>query len=223
MTGIVKDYYICKANGNLYWCSSASWAFSLLPAAPTDTTVISLLNSMQTFFTGEYDNVLMPGQGANRTVAGGLVIKPKPVTELDRLAFVVSELAKNFAAPKGSHKVVPGSNGGKLERNEGFSGLSPADAFDTSNWLFTRPPTDPEVKGLYEREEATFKADCLDNVSKDYPKMAWNINKDATGTVATLKSQLWPGLYSYHRCNTQIYGLMYMGDGIKNLNLPFMV
>ena len=46
---------------------------------------------------------------------------------------------------------------------------------------------------------------------------------DVTGTVATLKSQLWPGLYSYHRCNTSIYGYFYMGDGIRNGNLPFMV
>jgi radial spoke head protein 9 len=180
---------------------------------------------MTTFFTGEYDSVLMPGMGSDKVIDKemGIVIKPKPVTELDRLAYVVGELASNFAAPKGSHKVVPGPNGGKLERNEGFAGLSPEDANTLSNWLFTRSPRDPEVKGLYEREEALFKEECLDNVSKDYPKMAWNIQKDATGTVATLKSQLWPGLYCYHRCNTQIFGLMYIGDGIKNINLPFMV
>ena len=153
----------------------------------------------------------------------GIVLKPKPVTELDRLAYVVGELASNFAVPKGSHKVVPGPNGGKLERNEGFTGLGPDDSCTLNNWLFTRSPRDPEVKGLYDREEAEFKSDCLDNVSKDYPKMAWNIQKDATGTVATLKSQLWPGLYCYHRCNTDIFGHMYIGDGIKNINLPFMV
>ena len=129
---------------------------------------------MTTFFTGEYDQVLMAGEGQAKVIDAemGITIKPKPVTELDRLSYVVSELASNFAAPKGSHKVIPS---GKLERNEGFAGLSPEAACDTGNWLFTRPPTDPEVKGLYEREEATFKEDCLDNVSKDYPKMAWNI------------------------------------------------
>jgi len=60
-------------------------------------------------------------------------------------------------------------------------------------------------------------------VGKDFPKNSWSIQMDVTGTVSTLKSQLWPGLFSYHRCNTPIYGYFYMGDGIRNANLPFMI
>lgn len=86
-----------------------------------------------------------------------------------------------------------------------------------------RPPKDEEIKSLIARGEAVYNIDCLDSVAKDFPKKAWSIQSDTTGTVATLKSHLWPGLYSFHRCNTNIAGFVYMGDGIRNDNLPFMV
>jgi hypothetical protein len=44
VTGIIKDYYCCyaKSNGawNMYWSSSGTWAFSLMPAAPTEPGVV---------------------------------------------------------------------------------------------------------------------------------------------------------------------------------------
>jgi len=91
-----------------------------------------------------------------------------------------------------------------MERNEAFSGLSKEQAFDLSSWQFARMPKDPEILGLYARGEAVYNEDCLDNVSKDFPKNSWSIQEDVTGTVATLKSHLWPGFYAYHRCNTSI-------------------
>ena len=57
----------------------------------------------------------------------------------------------------------------------------------------------------------------------DKPNHSWSIIKDSTQTVATLRSQLWPGYYGYHRANTAIYGSVYIGDGIKNIDLPFMI
>lgn len=37
----------------------------------------------------------------------GFKIEPKPVTELDRLSFVVNKIKKYFAVPKGSLKIIP--------------------------------------------------------------------------------------------------------------------
>ena len=73
------------------------------------------------------------------------------------------------------------------------------------------------------RCEAVYSNDFLDDVSDDMPNFAWSIIKDTTQTVATLRSQLWPGFYSYHRSNTPLYGSVYIGDGIKNIDLPFMI
>ena len=60
--GIVKDYYLAQAviNGNtqIFWCSSSSWVFSQIPAAPTNPAVVEQLKGINTLFTGEFDQVL---------------------------------------------------------------------------------------------------------------------------------------------------------------------
>ena len=91
------------------------------------------------------------------------------------------------------------------------------------NWQFTRDPQDVEIQEMIARGEGIYNPDCKDSVDKDFPKNSWSLQCDATGTVTTLKSHLWPGLFAYHRCNTNIVGYVYMGDGVKNSNLPFMV
>ena len=80
-----------------------------------------------------------------------------------------------------------------------------------------------EIEDIFARGEAVYNASCLETVGDELPKKSWSIQKDTTGTVATLKSHLWPGLYAYHRCNTEIFGFFYFGDGIRNADLPFMV
>ena len=71
--------------------------------------------------------------------------------------------------------------------------------------------------------EAVYSDNFLDSVASDAPKQSWSIIGDVTGSVAVLRSQLWPGYYGYQRCNTQIHGAVYIGDGIKNIDLPFML
>uniref|UniRef100_A0A7S3IPB2 Radial spoke head protein 9 homolog n=1 Tax=Strombidium inclinatum TaxID=197538 RepID=A0A7S3IPB2_9SPIT len=150
----------------------------------------------------------------------GIIMPPKPITELDRLSFVFNQIKQIFAVPKGFCKFTPLE---KIVENEAFNGLSKDQMLSVENWQFHRDPQDPEIQNLIARGEAVYNADCLDSVAKDFPKNSWSIQKDVTGTVATLKSHLWQGFYAYHRCNTDISGYIYMGNGIKNENLPFMV
>lgn len=206
----------------VFWCSSSSWVFSQVPSPPADASVIEKLKQINNLFTGEFDQVLFQSSDKPQVIDQdlGIVMQPKPVTELDRLAYVVSQLQQSFAVPRGSMKHTPLGN---VISNEGFKGLSKDQMQSLDHWQFTRDPKDPEIKGLIDRDEATFNENCLDCVGKDFPKNSWSIQMDVTGTVSTLKSQLWPGLFSYHRCNTPIYGYFYMGDGIRNANLPFMI
>jgi len=108
-------------------------------------------------------------------------------------------------------------------KNEAFGGLSKEDALNLNNWQHFRQVEHTEKKELIARQEAIYNHDFLDSISDDEPKQGWSILKDTTGTVVVLRSQVWPGYYAYHRCHTHIYGGCYMGDGIKNINLPFML
>ena len=46
--------------------------------------------------------------------------------------------------------------------------------------------------------------------------------KDTIGTVAILRSKLWPGFYCFHKSNSSIYGGFYVGNGCKALDMAFM-
>lgn len=174
----MKDYFLCQAKqGNkmqIFWCSSSSWVFSQLPEACTDADTIKKLKSINNLFTGEFDSILFPGAGPAKIIDHEMDIKmqPKPITELDRLAYIVSELKCNFAVPKGQMKYTPS---GCIEYNEGFKGLSKDDSISLDNWQFSRTPCDEEILSLIARDEATYNVNCLDSVAKDFPKNAWSI------------------------------------------------
>ena len=75
----------------VFWCSSSSWVFSQVPAPPDNVAVCEKLKALNNLFTGEFDQVLFPSMAKPKVIDAdmGIVMQPKPVTELDRLAYVV--------------------------------------------------------------------------------------------------------------------------------------
>ena len=74
-----------------------------------------------------------------------------------------------------------------------------------------------------QRDEAVYNHDFLDSIEEDLPKNVWSAIRDTTETVATLRNQLWPGYYAFHKVRTPVYGAVYVGDGIRCNDLPFMI
>ena len=106
-------------------------------------------------FTGEYDSVLFPGSGKPVVIdaIANIVVQPKNVTELDRLAYIINEIKCHcFCVPKYKIKYI---TSGKMELNEEFSGLSKAEAFNLDNWQFARKATNPEIVAKISRGEQT--------------------------------------------------------------------
>lgn len=99
---------------------------------------------MTTFFSGEFDAILFEPSGDPELIDAtrGIYMNPKPVTELDRLSFVVNQLKNNFAVPKTKLKFTPNQ---EVIENEAFKGLSKNDTFDLQNWHFKRCPKEKEV------------------------------------------------------------------------------
>lgn len=73
------------------------------------------------------------------------------------------------------------------------------------------------------RHEAIYNDSFLDSLSADVPNKCWSVLSDVTKSVAIVRSQLWPGYYAYHRSNTNIFGGVYIGDGLRNNDLAFML
>lgn len=47
-------------------------------------------NKMQTYFTGEFDRIIISGGAEGTVIDADLILPPKHVTELDRLAWTVN-------------------------------------------------------------------------------------------------------------------------------------
>lgn len=178
INGTIKDYILCQAMVDgamkIFWCSSSSWVFSELPKPCEEKADVAMLASVNNLFTGEFDQVLFEKSGSSQVIDAelGLVLQQKPITELDRLSYVVHQIANIFAVPKGYMKYTPAE---KFEINEGFRGLSKAECCKMENWQFTRSPQDVEIQEMIARGEGVYNADCLDSVDKDFPKNSWSL------------------------------------------------
>ena len=116
--GIVKDYFLVLGqrqtdsnfgDATTFWCSSSNWVFSELPPVSSCKETLEKLRSINSFFTGEYDNVLYEASGEPQLIDAdlGVYIQPKPVTELDRLSYVVAQIRRLHCVPKNRLKRTP--------------------------------------------------------------------------------------------------------------------
>ena len=96
--GTVKDYFVVLVldhsqsylgfpSKKFYWCSSSNYIFASLPYV--NTKYLKQFEEMRTYFTGEYDRVLIQVSGQPIVIDEDIVIPPKSVTELDRLTYIV--------------------------------------------------------------------------------------------------------------------------------------
>ena len=84
---------------------------------------------MQAVFTGEFENVIVQSNGVseivytNKEMLACCNIPERGLTELDRLAYVVTQIDSDcFIVPRGSMKKIPLN---EIRKNEAFRGLDP--------------------------------------------------------------------------------------------------
>ena len=97
------------------------------------------------------------------------------------------------------------------------------EAFNLSNYSHFRNVLQREKKEGIEKDDAVFQRNFLDDVTADRPEGAWCIQSDSTGNVAILRNMIWPGFFAYHKAGSNTFGSVYIGDGLKNADLPFMI
>ena len=122
--------------------------------------------------------------------------------------------------PVGAYKYTPCK---EVRRNESFKGLTRYQASDLTSFQHFRKVQDKKKRDMIDRDEGIYNDYFLEDISNDYPKGSWNILNDTSETVVLVRNKLWPGYLAYHKMRTPIFGAVYIGDGIKNVDLPFMV
>ena len=232
--GAEKDYYISKAlyykgsqnfpKKKYFFCSS-NFIFSELPDVQPHH--FDNFDKFNTYFIGNPDIILEKydlDQNKNLDEVIGDTFKPKlkkkNMTETDRLSFVVRTIDHDTSvAPVGAYKMLPIN---EMRRNDLFEGISSEDLDKKEKYVHFRPVENNEKKDKIAMGKAVFDFDFLDSIADDSIKDSWSLHLDSTRTTCTLRNLIWPGYFAYHKANTDEYGGVYIGYGIKNNDIPFM-
>ena len=234
--GSEKDYYIAKAlyykgypyfpKKKYYFCSSSNFIFSELPSVYPHH--IPDFHKFNTYFIGNPDIILekYDSEKINNLddEMAGDNFKPKTkkknMTETDRLSYVVRAIDRDTSvAPVGGFKMMPIN---ELRRNDLFEGLNSEDLDKKEKYVHFRPVENQEKKDKIDMGKAVFDFEFLDSIVDDPIKDSWSIHVDSTRTISSLRSLVWPGYFAYCKANSNEFGGVYFGYGIKNIDIPFM-
>ena len=179
-------------------------------------------------FTGEAERQIVDSQGfsdqmrlrtdsfdQNSLPAGG-------ITEQDRLSYVVACIEQQCQiVPVGSYRK---NTLACVQINDAFRGLKYAELENLECFMHLRPCQQRDKIDLCAREEDIFCHEFLDNAALQKPEEAWTVQRDEINQASVvLRSRVWPGFSAYARANAPIYGAVYLGNGIRQVDLPFMI
>lgn len=221
---INTDYYIAYGYikdallGHVYYYSQNMTDWMLLPP-PTENAKM-LTKIVTTNFFGDptlvidvlcekYDMTLDKKYPNNTT---------RPLKEEDRLSatiFFINEDAR--IVPRGGLFKRPDA---VVVENLSFEGLDEMDAQEQASYLHFRGAKNKWNTNLLTRKDYNYAMDFLDTVDMDIPKCCWTV-QICEGRIAIVRSLYWPGLVFYQVINEPYYGCLYIGNGKKNLDIPF--
>lgn len=102
----------------------------------------------------------------------------KGVTELDRLSYTVHAIDNDCSiVPVMSIKMTPIK---EVRRNEAFRGLKKDSAFELSSYAHFRKPVTKDKKEQLERDEAIYNHGFMDDITEDWPKGSWTLQRDTS-------------------------------------------
>ena len=234
--GAEKDYYIAKAlyykgfknffKKQYFFCSGNNFIFSELPNI--EPHHFDNFYKFNTYFIGNPDIILEKYDSGNSSNFDeeneGDSFRPrtkkKNMTETDRLSFVVRAIDRDCAVvPVGGFKMMPIN---ELRRNDLFEGINSEDLEKKEKYVHFRPVENQEKKDKIAMGKAVLDFEFLDSIADDPIKDSWSIHVDSTKTTSSLRSLVWPGYFAYCKANSDQFGGVYIGYGIKNVDIPFM-
>ncbi|XP_071335092.1 radial spoke head protein 9 homolog isoform X2 [Trachinotus anak] len=224
--GLKEDYFIAQGRGedemkdkrNLYSFNCMDWF--LLPPA-TESMIDEVSRAAKNRFVGDpsyvYEHLEIHRQGEGNEAEE----EETKVSEESRLAVTVHQIDEEVSVvPRGAFVKNPH---GLVQINRSFGGLSHSEAGKLSSFLHFSEPKNLKKKSVLEMGELNPAVDFLDVLSDDIPKGSWSLQFECASKVCVLRSLLWLGLTFYHVPMTPQHGYIYIGDGTKNLDLPFML
>jgi len=146
----------------------------------------------------------------------------RELAEDERLAAMVAEIDEaTSVVPVGAYVLTAGQ---QLVANTYYRGLPLSDGLSIRSYLHMRSPHAKDGEEAPTEQSAMVKArDFLDSVAGDTPKGSWSLKHDSPNNLIILRSLLYPGYIHFNMVDSPLFGSAYVGTGLKNFNLAFML
>ena len=109
-----------------------------------------------------------------------------------------------------------------MRRNEAFRGLDMDTGMNLDSYLHFRNVQDEQKRAELDEPTAPFNARFLESAANDQPKGCWSLQLDERREKVMVRSLQWPGYQFFHELGSSKYGAIYVGDGLKNLEIHFI-
>ena len=119
--------------------------------------------------------------------------------------------------PKGSIMLTPQH---EMRRNVAFKGLNMEEAFAIKNYCHFRVIQDSKRRSELMTQEAVINSSLLDEALSSKLKETWSVVRGSNQT-AVIRNNEWPGFTAFHKVCTKHHSAVYVGDGLKNMELCF--
>lgn len=226
ITGTDHDYHIAigylPAKGvptkKFFFCTTNNLVLQAMPDLPAEFA--AKCGGLTGRFKGD-PSLLLEGEdeedkGDEEDEEGA--DRPPKFSEVHRLAYTVQAIENDAGIiPKGAVLIDA-----KLmaRKNLGFTGLTFAQAGSLENYQHVR---NSATKDVDEVSVGVNSTDFLDVLSDDEPRGVWSLRTDASTKSATIRSLQWPGYFFYHKTGTPVFASTYMGTGLPNADIGFML
>ena len=97
--------------------------------------------------------------------------------------------------------------------------MSSNSSTDNRNYVHFRNVQTDDKKKKLDEPSAPFNPQFLEGIDRDLPRGCWNFQQDLQKDTVLGRSMLWPGYHFYHTHEQNKFGSVYIGDGLKNLEL----
>mmetsp|Transcript_4607 Transcript_4607/g.9075 ORF Transcript_4607/g.9075 Transcript_4607/m.9075 type:complete len:310 (-) Transcript_4607:346-1275(-) len=153
---------------------------------------------------------------------GEATTEEKELAEDERLAAMVAEIDEaTSVVPVGSYVLTAAQ---RVQANNFYKGLPLSDGLSIRSYIHLRSPHGSSEETGPINQSAMVKArDFLDSVAGDTPKGSWSLKHDSPNNMIVLRSLLYPGYIHFNMVDSPLFGSAYVGTGLKNFNLAFML
>lgn len=225
--GLDNDYYVVYGYRNdilkdqVFYYSLDCINWGLLPLSKENARKLAAICNAR--FQGDPAFVLDVLIEKDETVFGDPLPEAcvRKLKEEDRLSATVHMINDEAAVcPRGG---LYRREDNVIVENATFQGLTLLEAREIRNFLHFRPSQRKCNSNLLTRDDYNFGIDFLDPLDIDIPENCWLTKFTADEDMVVLKTLFWPGMNFYHVLGTARYGFVYFGNGLKCMDVPFLL